>query len=106
MIPKLDEFFGKLKEEYSPIIISGVAKGADQYGERYGLEHNIPIERYPADWDTYGKSAGYIRNSIMADIGDVVLVFWDGESKGAKHMFNLAEAKKKPARYINFKLWL
>ena len=49
MIPKLEEFFGKLKEEYSPIIISGCAAGADKYGERYGLEHNIPIEKYPAE---------------------------------------------------------
>lgn len=43
-------------------IISSGANGADKSGERYGEENNLPVEAYPAEWDKYGKSAGYIRN--------------------------------------------
>lgn len=40
----------------------------------------------PADWTTYGKKAGYIRNEAMAEKADAVIVFWDGKSPGAGHM--------------------
>jgi hypothetical protein len=43
-----------------------------------------------ADWDTYGKSAGYRRNADMAKYSDAVVCFWDGVSKGTKHMIDLA----------------
>lgn len=71
-------------------IVSGTAKGADQLGEKYGLENNLKIKRFPADWNTYGKSAGYIRNEEMAKYATHCICFWNGESKGTKHMINLA----------------
>jgi hypothetical protein len=73
------------------IIISGTARGVDQMGERYAIENNIGIERYPADWKKYGKAAGYIRNDVMAKAGDWLVAFWDGKSKGTGHMINLAK---------------
>jgi hypothetical protein len=71
-------------------IVSGTARGADQLGERYARENQIPIKSMPADWDTYGKSAGYLRNKDMAEYGTCLVVFWDGESKGTQHMIRLA----------------
>ena len=41
------------------------------------------------DWDKYGKSAGYIRNTEMAEAGDILVAFWDGKSKGTEHMINI-----------------
>jgi peptidoglycan/xylan/chitin deacetylase (PgdA/CDA1 family) len=75
-------------------IISGTANGADKLGERFAKEYEYPIKRFPANWDLYGKSAGYRRNEQMAlyakeDYG-VLIAFWDGESKGTKHMIDLA----------------
>ena len=35
-------------------------------GEQYAKEHGIPLVLFPADWDRYGKRAGYIRNDKMA----------------------------------------
>ncbi len=55
-------------------IISGCARGADTLGIRYAEEHNIPIMRFPADWNTYGKAAGSIRNQQMLDEGQPQLV--------------------------------
>ena len=70
-------------------IISGGARGADILGERFAREYNLPLTRYPAEWDLYGKSAGYRRNENMARNADVCIVFWDGVSKGTKHMIDL-----------------
>jgi hypothetical protein len=51
----------EFKDQIS-VIISGTARGADQHGETIAKSIGIPIERYPADWNKYGKKAGYLRN--------------------------------------------
>lgn len=71
-------------------VVSGTARGADSLGEKYAKERGLKIKRFPADWDNYGRSAGYRRNSAMAEYADTLIVFWDGESKGSKHMIDLA----------------
>lgn len=91
-----------IKTTHNVIIISGVANGADKLGERYGIEKEYTIEKYPADWDRDGKSAGYIRNSKMAEVADALIAFWDGKSKGTKHMINLAKSKDLKVRIINY----
>ena len=82
-----DEF---LKDQNNIEIVSGAYKGADLLGERYAAERNHPIKQFPADWRRYGKSAGYKRNAEMASYADMLIAFWDGESKGTKHMIELA----------------
>lgn len=72
-------------------IVSGGAKGADFLGEQYATEKGYKIKRFPAQWDKYGKSAGYIRNEQMARYADKCVVFWDGVSRGSYHMINLAK---------------
>ena len=44
------------------VIVSGTARGADTLGEQYAAERGFQISRFPADWDRFGKSAGYRRN--------------------------------------------
>jgi len=72
-------------------IVSGTAYGADQLGERYAHSHNLSIKRFPANWNLYGKAAGYIRNEQMAKYADACITFWDGQSRGTMHMINLAK---------------
>lgn len=67
-------------------VISGRARGADNYGEEWALQNGIPVERYPADWDRYGKGAGMIRNQQMSKVADGLLCLWDGASKGSADM--------------------
>lgn len=86
------------------IIISGAARGADRLGENYAKDRGFKLERYPADWDNYGKRAGYIRNEQMAKIGNACIVFWDGISKGTCSMINLAKLKKLKLKIIKFKI--
>ena len=72
------------------IVISGTARGADQLGEQVADNKAIRIVRCPAQWNKYGKSAGYKRNALMADMATHLIAFWDGESRGTNHMINLA----------------
>jgi hypothetical protein len=83
-------------------IVSGGAKGADNLGERFAIDNNLQIKRFPAEWDKYGKSAGYRRNSDMADYADSCICFWDGQSKGTNHMINLAKQKGLSVTVINY----
>ena len=74
-------------------IVSGTARGADTLGEQFAKEYDIPVKQFPANWDLYGKSAGYRRNAEMANYADALIAFWNGESKGTIHMINLAKEK-------------
>lgn len=75
-------------------IVSGTAKGADMLGEKYAKEMGHKLKLFPADWKKYGKSAGIRRNEQMADYSDTLIAFWDGISKGTKHMIDYSNKKK------------
>jgi len=88
---KLCRFCDKVLSKQNEIeIVSGTARGADKLGEKYAVDNGYDIKRFPADWDRYGKSAGYRRNAQMAEYADALIAFWDGKSKGTEHMINLA----------------
>jgi len=75
-------------------VVSGTAKGADKMGERWALENDIPVKQFPANWNKYGKSAGYRRNEEMAEYADYLIALWDGQSRGTKHMIDLARRER------------
>lgn len=81
-------------------VVSGAARGADQLGERYASEKGLGVNRMPADWDTHGRRAGYVRNEQMAEVADALVAFWDGESRGTKHMIDIATAKGMMVRVV------
>lgn len=74
-------------------VVSGQARGVDQMGECYAVEHDIPVRKFPALWDIHGKRAGYIRNAEMADYAECLIALWDGSSRGTKHMIDSATKK-------------
>lgn len=71
-------------------ILCGEAKGADSLGKRYAKSRHIHVLSFPANWYRYGRRAGYIRNAAMLEHADCLVAFWDGESKGTKHMIDIA----------------
>ncbi len=74
-------------------VVSGTARGVDRLGEAYARDNDLPLKQFPANWDTFGKSAGYRRNAEMADYADALICVWDGVSKGSQHMVDLAKKK-------------
>jgi hypothetical protein len=85
---KMDHLLSKITDDI--VIVCGMAKGADILGEQYAKSRAYQIIYYPADWNI-GKSAGYIRNIEMAENADALVAFWNGESRGTKHMIETAK---------------
>lgn len=90
-----------LKNQTNIEIVSGTARGADKLGEKYSQEKGYRVKLFPADWNL-GKKAGYIRNEQMAQYADSLIAFWDGQSKGTKHMIDLAKKYNLNVRVINY----
>lgn len=76
-------------------IITGGARGVDTWAKQWANNHGIDNKVIPADWDTHGKKAGYIRNFTMVSISQMVIAIWDGESKGTKHTIDICLEQKK-----------
>jgi len=77
-------------------VVSGCAKGIDTSGAEYAANVGKIVKSMPADWNKHGRSAGYIRNSEMANYGDALLAIWDGHSKGTQNMISEMEKLGKP----------
>ena len=78
-------------------VVSGMARGVDSLAIDFANLNRIPVHKFPADWNKYGKSAGYIRNQQMAEFADALIAIWDGQSKGTKHMIDIMQKTNKPA---------
>lgn len=83
-------------------IVSGAANGADRLGEKYARSKGYPIKQFFANWDEYGKSAGYKRNEEMAKYAHALIIFWDGQSRGSKHMIDLAKKYNLAIKIVPF----
>ncbi len=83
-------------------IISGCAKGADSLAIRYASDRGYSIQKFPADWDKYGKRAGILRNEQMANVATHLVAFWDGKSKGTSHMIQIASDKGMRVVVVNY----
>ena len=90
------------------IIVSGHARGADSLGERFANEFSLSFELHPAKWRLLGKAAGMVRNAEMAKCSDALIAFWDGESRGTRHMINFARKRGLEVSVINttLKNWI
>lgn len=92
-------------------IISGMASGADSLAVQFANNYSLKLVEFPADWDNlevspckimenshgrYNALAGHNRNRAMAEYATsddnfgVLILFWDGKSKGSKNMKNQA----------------
>lgn len=72
-------------------LVSGTAKGVDKTAESV-CNGKVPIKRFPANWNEFGRAAGPIRNKQMAEYADALIAIWDGLSSGTANM--ISQAKK------------
>jgi hypothetical protein len=92
---EIRKVIAELPDSYVVSIISGMAKGADILAHKWAREIGCKCYEFPADWESFGKRAGFIRNKEMANEGHGLLAFWDGASSGTNHMITTS---------INFQL--
>ena len=83
------------------VIIAGSRSFAN-YEMLNAKEMGFHVAYFPADWERYGKAAGYIRNKEMAQNADALVAFWDGESRGTKSMIDLAKEYDLAVRVLKF----
>jgi hypothetical protein len=105
-------------------IVHGGAPGGDTLVDAEARALGFTVEVWPADWERYGRGAGVIRNLDMLDSTrgaryvtaeserrvdaildpppkpDLVVAFWDGESRGTKHTIDSAERRGLPVDVI------
>jgi hypothetical protein len=96
---QLDRDFGKVISKVT--VLCGMAAGADKLGWLWAKDRDVPVEEYPADWDTHGNAAGPIRNGQMADVGSHCIVFQRDKSRGSQDMINKALSKGLWLRVVN-----
>lgn len=94
----IDFCISNIRKDNTIIIVSGGASGADAIGERYAKDNGFKVEKFSADWKTYGRSAGPRRNKQMAEVSDYIICFWDGKSRGTKSMIDYARKYGKPVK--------
>ena len=92
-----DYLLSQVRDKYEILILEGEARGTDTLARLYAEEHGYRLDKYPADWNTYGKSAGLWRNEVMVSQLQLyqhraALYFWNGRSRGTAHC--IGEAKK------------
>lgn len=90
--------------EFKPItqVITGGAKGADELGKQWAKDRGHDHLEINADWHTLGKAAGPIRNTKMAEIGEALVAFWNGESSGTGNMISTAKSRQLFTRVIPY----
>lgn len=81
-------------------IVSGGARGVDRMAEIHARKHHIPVKVIPANWNRYGKQAGFIRNSEIIRNCHAVLAILDGKSRGTLDSLNKAKSEGKESLII------
>lgn len=97
-----NKFLREKRKTSNIIVVSGHARGADTLGEKYAQDEEFALEIYPAQWKKFGKRAGYRRNEQMAEVADALIAFWDGSSKGTKHMIDIMNEKNLLVRVVEY----
>ena len=79
-------------------IVSGGARGIDTCARQYALRHHIKLTEFLPDYARYGRAAPLKRNITIIENADLVLAFWDGQSRGTKFVIEHCKAQGKPVR--------
>ena len=108
---QIEKYIDGLSEEIPWASETGIGKTIDYYSGRnryIGYLTGLAKKSYekhkifPAQWNVYGKSAGFIRNAEMGHYADAAICFWDGKSRGTQHMINTMRHLQKPVFVFNY----
>ena len=81
-------------------LVSGGAMGVDSSAREYANQNCIPIREFYPDYARYGKVAPLKRNLQIINYADIVLAFWDGKSRGTKHVITNCQKLDVPIKII------
>src|SRR5713101_10125685 len=82
-------------------VLTGGARGAEQLGSRWAWKHTVKHQLCRAEWERFGKTAGVRRNHQLAQAGDVLVVFGDGQAPGTAHLMQCMQELGKPVVLVS-----
>lgn len=94
---KVDNLGKYLPDEVTEIV-SGEAKGIDTCAREYANANGIKLKEFLPEYEKYGRSAPLKRNLQIIDYADLVLAFWDGQSRGTKYVIDNCKNRNKKVR--------
>ena len=98
---QIDAFIRDYKLDMGALtIIEGGAKGVDSVAGKWAENHGVQKEVHKADWARYGRGAGHRRNADMVLSADMVLILWDGISKGTWNDIDLCKKHLKTYKIV------
>lgn len=92
-------YVSKIKEDIQ-FVSGGAHSGADYLIKRYCKEYNYNLVEHLPDYNTHGKKAPIIRNSLIVQDSDFMIFFWDGFSRGTKDTIEKCKKKGIPYRIV------
>lgn len=101
----IEYIFRFYKKELHPAakwleIVQGEARGIDSCARDFARRYRLTGHSFPANWDLYGKSAGYKRNAQMGAFAHELLLIWDGKSRGSASMKAIMQKLHKPIHEV------
>ena len=82
------------------VVVSGGAEGVDKWAEQHARDLGLVTVVVIPPWQALGKSAGVIRNGIIAQIADRCIALHDGKSHGTANTIGHFEKLKKPIKVL------
>ena len=89
-----------MREHPNATLITGDATGADALVRLWAKQNRRKCEVYRAEWETYGRRAGPIRNAQMVESADYCIAFTTGQTRGTADTLRRAIKKGIPAREV------
>ena len=92
---------GKYLPEGTKEIVSGGADGIDACAKEYALSHHLRLTEFLPEYALYGRAATLKRNDLIVAYADMILAFWDGQSRGTAYVIQKCREWQKPCKVFN-----
>jgi len=69
----VQEAFYEIYHDGDWLVSGGCPKGGDSFAAKMALKYGMPILTFYPDWRKYSKSAGFIRNTFIAEHSDILI---------------------------------
>ena len=81
-------------------IVSGGAVGVDRCAAEYARKKGLKLTEFLPQYERYGRAAPIVRNKLIVNYADKIVVFWNGRSKGTRSVIQYAEKMGKALEVI------